>query len=161
MQNGVDINFHARVLPFFWRKKKNEKSDNLLECWELIIAIGKGESNLSKIEDIRRRRKIAHSKLLALGSKVYEKFIQLEETTYADGALKKKDKELIAIGIAVVTNCESCMEWHISEAVKSGATFREILEAIEVGIEFGGGRATVSARFALEVMDDFSKKAKS
>ena len=122
--------------------------------------MGKVESNLSKIEEIRRRRKIAHSKLLSLRSKVYEKFVKLEETTYADGALKKKDKELIAIGIAVVTNCESCMEWHISEAIKSGATFREVLEAIEVGIEFGGGRATVSARFALEVMDALSKKAK-
>jgi AhpD family alkylhydroperoxidase len=116
--------------------------------------------NLSKIEDIRRKRKIAHSKFLSLGSKVYEKFLRLEEATYADGALKKKDKELIAIGIAVATDCESCMEWHIGEAVKSGATFREVLEAVEVGIEFGGGKATVSARFALEVMDDLSKKAK-
>jgi AhpD family alkylhydroperoxidase len=115
---------------------------------------------LSKIEDIRRRRKISHSKLLSLGSKVYEKFLRLEEARYADGVLKKKDKELIAIGIAVVTNCESCMEWHISEAFNSGATFSEILEAIEVGIEFGGGRATVSARFVLEVMDDISRKAK-
>lgn len=115
---------------------------------------------MNKIEDIRKRRKIAHSKLLSLKSKVYEKFLQLEEATYADGVLKKKDKELIAIGIAVATNCESCMEWHINEAVKSGATFREVLEAIEVGIEFGGGKATVSARFALEVMDDISKKKK-
>lgn len=116
--------------------------------------------NLSKIEDIKRKRKIAHSKFLSLGSKVYEKFLQLEEATYADGALKKKDKELIAIGIAIATDCESCMEWHISEAIKSGATFREVLEAVEVGIEFGGGRATVSARFALEVMDYLSKKTK-
>ena len=29
----------------------------------------------------------------------------------------------------------------------------EVLEAIEVGIEMGGGPATVSARFALAVMD--------
>jgi AhpD family alkylhydroperoxidase len=120
----------------------------------------KDEVNLNKIEEIRRRRKLAHAQLLSLESKVYEKFIQLEEATYADGALKKKDKELIAVGIALATNCESCMEWHISEAVKSGATFREVLEAIEVGIEFGGGKATVSARFALEVMDNISKNAK-
>lgn len=116
--------------------------------------------NLKKIEEIRRRRKVAHSKLLSLKSKVYEKFLQLEEATYTDGALRKKDKELIAIGIAVATNCESCMEWHINEAVKSCATFREVLEAIEVGIEFGGGKATVSARFALDVMDDISKNVK-
>ncbi len=113
---------------------------------------------LNKIEDIRKRRKLAHTKLLSLKSKVYEKFLQLEKITYSDGALKKKDKELIAIGIAVVVNCESCMEWHISEAVKSGATFREVLEAIEVGIEFGGGAATVSARFALEVLNNIFKE---
>lgn len=95
---------------------------------------------------------MAHANFLSLKSKVYEKFLELEETTYTDGFLKKKDKELIATGIAVVINCESCMQWHISEAVKSGATFQEVLEAIEVGIEFGGGPATVSARFALEVL---------
>ena len=115
---------------------------------------------MNKIEEIRKRRKMAHTKLLSLKSKVYEKFLELEKVTYSDGALKKKDKELIAIGIAVVVNCESCMEWHISEAVKSGATFREVLEAIEVGIEFGGGSATVSARFALEVLDAIFKKYK-
>ncbi|MGD6934365.1 MAG: carboxymuconolactone decarboxylase family protein [Candidatus Bathyarchaeia archaeon] len=109
---------------------------------------------MNKIEEIRRKRKEANSKLLlSLNSKVYQKFVQLEEATYADGALKKKEKELIAVGIAVATDCESCMEWHISEAAKSGASPREVLEAIEVGIEFGGGRATVSARFALEVLD--------
>jgi len=135
------------ILGYFYLRdrKKRRKTD---------------EENLNKIEEIRRKRKLAHAQLLSLESKVYEKFLQLEAATYADGALKKKDKELIAVGIAVATNCESCMEWHISEAVKSGATFREVLEAIEVGIEFVGGKATVSARFALEVMDNISKNIK-
>lgn len=35
----------------------------------------------------------------------------------------------------------------------AGAARREVLEAIEVGIEMGGGSATAHARFALEVMD--------
>ena len=125
-----------------------------------LFQLGQGEPSLNKLEDIKRRRKNAHSKLLSLKSKVYEKFLQMEEATYMDGALKKKDKELIATGIAVATHCESCMEWHITEAIKSGATFREVLEAIEVGIEFGAGKATVSARFALEIMDNISKKPK-
>ena len=115
---------------------------------------------MNKIEEIKKRRKKAHSKLLSLKSEVYKKFLELEKTTYKDGALKKKDKELIATGISVVINCESCMQWHINEAVKSGATIHEVLEAIEVGIEFGGGPATVSARFALEVLDSLFKNQK-
>ena len=77
----------------------------------------------------------------------------MEEATYSDGELKSKVKELIAVGISVVINCESCMQWHIEQAAEKGATEREILEAIEVGIEMGGGPATAHARFALEVLE--------
>lgn len=109
---------------------------------------------MNKIKEIRYDRKKAHDKLISLKSKVYEKFLELEKITYGDGALKKKDKELIAIGISIVINCESCIEWHITQAANSGATIKEILEAIEVGIEFGGGPAIVATRFALEVIDN-------
>lgn len=107
---------------------------------------------MSKLQDMSRRRAAAHAELLRRDSKVYKAFITLEQNTYADGALAKKHKELIAIGISVVINCESCMQWHIEQAAKAGADRREILEAVEVGIEMGGGPATAHARFALEVM---------
>jgi AhpD family alkylhydroperoxidase len=77
----------------------------------------------------------------------------MEQAAYSDGELPKKVKELIAVGISVVIDCESCMQWHIEQAAQAGATHREVLEAVEVGIEMGGGPATVSARFALEVME--------
>jgi len=82
----------------------------------------------------------------------------MEEAACSDGALTKKDKELIAIGISVAVDCESCIEWHIAQAAAAGASMREVLEAVEVGIEFGGGPATVSARFALEVMEHVFKE---
>ncbi|MDR1222098.1 MAG: carboxymuconolactone decarboxylase family protein [Tannerella sp.] len=66
-------------------------------------------------------------------------------------------KELIAVGISVVLNCESCMEWHIKQLLDEGATENEIIEAIEVGIEMGGGQATVSARFAMNVLEYYRK----
>jgi AhpD family alkylhydroperoxidase len=108
---------------------------------------------MDKLEAITRSRKKAHSKLLALDSKVYKAFLAMEQATYSDGALPSKVKELIAVGISVVIDCESCMQWHIEQAAKAGATLAEVLEAVEVGIEMGGGPATVSARFALDVME--------
>jgi AhpD family alkylhydroperoxidase len=113
---------------------------------------------MNRLEEISRRRKSAHAKLLSLKSKVYKSFLEMEKATYCDGALPKKVKELIAVGISVVIDCESCMQWHIEQAAKSGASEREVLEAIEVGIEMGGGPATVSARFALEAMDNVFKE---
>lgn len=60
----------------------------------------------------------------------------------------------------MVINCESCMQWHVEQAAQKGATEQEIMEAIEVGIEMGGGPATAHARLALEVLEslNFNKK---
>ena len=48
------------------------------------------------------------------------------------------------------------MQWHIEQAAQKGATEGEIIEAIEVGIEMGGGPATAHARFALEVLESLT-----
>ena len=106
-----------------------------------------------KIRELVKTRRWAHKKLLGRKSKVYEAFTRMETAAFSDGALGKKHKELIAVGISVRIDCESCMQWHIEQAAQAGASYEEVLEAVEVGIEMGGGPATVSARFALQVMD--------
>lgn len=105
-----------------------------------------------KIEHIIETRKQAHS-FFFRRSKVYKSFVDMEQNTYKDGRLSKLQKELIAVGISVVQNCESCMEWHIKQALDDGASADEILEAVEVGIEMSGGPGTVAARFAMNVLD--------
>lgn len=110
----------------------------------------------TKIEQIIKTRKQAHSFYLKK-SKVYQCFVDMEQSTYKDGELSKKQKELIAIGISVVINCESCMEWHIKQAIDDGASESEIIEAIEIGIEMSGGPGTASARFAMNVLEYYIK----
>lgn len=109
---------------------------------------------MSRLKELSRRRKAAHTRLCELDSRVYKAFLEMERVTYSDGALHKATKELMAVGISVVIDCESCMQWHIEQAAAAGASLRQVMEAVEVGIEMGGGPATVSARFALEVMDE-------
>jgi AhpD family alkylhydroperoxidase len=113
---------------------------------------------MGRLEEMSERRQTAHARLLAMKSRVYEAFLKMEEATFSDGALPKKTKELIGVGISVVTDCESCMQWHIEQSAKAGASMQEVLEAVEVGMEMGGGSATVSARFALEVMENVYKQ---
>jgi alkylhydroperoxidase/carboxymuconolactone decarboxylase family protein YurZ len=63
-----------------------------------------------ELDELTRTRKWAHQKLLDEGSKVYRSFIQMEDSAFTDGALKKKHKELIAIGISVRIDCDSCVQ---------------------------------------------------
>ena len=105
-----------------------------------------------KIEKIKANRKAAHQ-YYTDNSEVYRRFVEMELKTYQDGALSRKHKELIAIGISIQMNCESCLEWHIKQAVHAGASRQEVIEAIEVGMEMGGGPATVASRFAMQVLE--------
>ena len=66
-------------------------------------------------------------------------------------------KELIAIGISLITGCEPCLEWHIKQVKDARATDEQIIEALEVGFEMGIGPATVTARFAMKVLQYYKK----
>ena len=59
------------------------------------------DKDREKIEKIIDDRKRAHSYFMNK-SKVYRSFVDMEQKTYSDGALEKKYKELIAIGISIV-----------------------------------------------------------
>ena len=112
-----------------------------------------------KIEELVQARKRSHT-YFSKKSRVYQSFMDMEQNTYKNGKLSKLQKEMIAIGISIVLNCESCMEWHIKQALDDGANEDEILEAIEVGIEMSGGPGTVAARFALNVLDYYRKPSR-
>jgi len=109
-------------------------------------------SDEDRIREIRRARQIGHT-YFTERSAVYRKFVELEQITFQDGALSKREKELIAIGISIVNNCESCLEWHIREALSAGASEAQVVEAIGVAMEMGIGPTTVTSRFAVAVLD--------
>jgi AhpD family alkylhydroperoxidase len=67
-----------------------------------------------KIEQIIKTRKQAH--------------------TFYSKKSEQIAKELITIGISIVINCELCVKWCIKQALDDGASEKEILEAVEVGI---------------------------
>jgi len=44
--------------------------------------------------------------------------------------LSFRDRELVALGAALASNCEPCVEYHVAEAQKAGLTGGEIAAAI-------------------------------
>jgi len=110
---------------------------------------------IDKIERIVIDRKVGYSNLTN-ASDLFKKFNEFDQEVYKDRSLKRKYKELIGLGSSISNNCEPCMEWHISQALKFGATRDQIIEGIEVGLEIGGGSATVACRFALMVLDYYT-----
>ncbi|MGY4253873.1 AhpD family alkylhydroperoxidase [Bradyrhizobium sp. USDA 4516] len=73
-----------------------------------------------------------------------------------NGALPAKIKELIAVAISISVKCEGCIVFHMQSAIKHGATREELVEAIAVSVEMGGGPATVYAGKALAAFDELT-----
>lgn len=97
-------------------------------------------------------RKKLHSRFLENCS-TYDSFLELERKAFNDGSLSRKNKELMALAISIVTKCEPCIEWHVRQAHIAGASEDEIYETIDVAIEMGGGPAAAYSRFALNALD--------
>jgi len=87
-------------------------------------------------------------------------FANLHKAATTSGALDGKIKELIALGIAVAQRCESCIAYHVHDALKAGANRAEVLDALGVAVMMGGGPATMYACDALTALEQFEAAQK-
>jgi AhpD family alkylhydroperoxidase len=81
-------------------------------------------------------------------------FREFSKAVFAEGALPRKTKQLIAVAVAHTTQCPYCIRGHTLGALKEGATEREIMEAIWVAAEMRAGAAFAHATIALQAMAD-------
>jgi len=76
-------------------------------------------------------------------------FAAFEAAVYKDGALSVKVKELIAVAIAVTTQCPYCIDIHTKKARTAGATDAEIVEATLVSAAIRAGGSVTHATHCL------------
>ena len=62
------------------------------------------------------------NKLNALAPEAMKAFWAFDKVSVADGVIPVKYKELMAIAVALTTQCPYCIEVHRQEALKAGAT---------------------------------------
>src|SRR5437764_15355658 len=88
-------------------------------------------------------------KMDALAPEVMKAFWAFDKAAVADGAIPVKYKELIAIAVALTTQCPYCIDIHQGNARKAGATDAEIAEAALVAAALRAGAAVTHATHAL------------
>jgi len=63
-----------------------------------------------------------------------------------DGILDKKAIELVATAVSICVDCSPCTDFHITEAVKNGATCEEINKVFKIVIAVSAGKRKVFSR---------------
>ena len=66
-------------------------------------------------------------------------FGALFQKTMSEGKLTVREKELIAVGIAMSIQCKPCILLHVKKCLGAGATKEEVLEAAQVSVMMSGG----------------------
>ena len=85
-------------------------------------------------------------------------FRAFSKQVFADGALKAKTKQIIAVAVAHVTQCPYCIKGHTKAARRAGATPQELMEAIWVASEMRAGGAYAHSNLMLATLADEEKK---
>ncbi len=92
-----------------------------------------------------------------LAPEIDDAFRAFSKAVFADGALPRKMKQLIAVAVAHTTQCPYCIRGHTFGALRDGATEREIMEAIWVAAEMRAGGAFAHATVALDALEHARK----
>lgn len=88
-------------------------------------------------------------KMNELAPGVMKAFWAFDQAAVAEGAIPVKYKELIAVAVAVTTQCPYCIDIHANNARKAGATEVELTEATIVAAALRAGGAITHATHAL------------
>ncbi|MEQ9618385.1 MAG: carboxymuconolactone decarboxylase family protein [Deltaproteobacteria bacterium] len=92
---------------------------------------------------------------------IRESFQNFSKNVFTDGAIPGKTKQLIAVAVAHVTQCQYCIEGHTKLALKQGASMDELMEAIWVAAEMRAGAAVSHSKIAIKTMKESLQKEKS
>jgi AhpD family alkylhydroperoxidase len=84
-------------------------------------------------------------------------FNQMGAAAKKPGALDEKTKEIMALGIAIATRCDSCVGFHVKTLVRLGLTRAELCEALAMATYMGGGPSFAYSAKALKAYDVFTE----
>src|SRR5229473_3505766 len=80
-------------------------------------------------------------KLGELAPEAFKAFVAFDEAAFKDGVIPLKYKELMAVAVALTTQCPYCIEIHTKKAKGAGVTDAELAETVLVAAALRAGAA--------------------
>ncbi|MFI5610325.1 carboxymuconolactone decarboxylase family protein [Amycolatopsis sp. NPDC051903] len=85
----------------------------------------------------------------------YKKFMDYQDVvSREDGEIPRRYRELIAIAVALTTQCAYCIDVHTSAAREQGTTSGELAEAVLIAGAVRGGGAVAHGLLAMKLYND-------
>lgn len=109
----------------------------------------------AKIADMRSELKVMNK----LIPQTAAAFGDLSKVVKDSPGVSVREKEYVALGIAIAQRCEPCINFHVEALMKTGATRDQLADVLGMCIQMGGGPAVMYAAHALACWDELSQPA--
>jgi AhpD family alkylhydroperoxidase len=84
----------------------------------------------------------------------FKGFVALDSVVGKEGgAIPRKYRELMALAVALTTQCPYCLDVHTKGAKRAGATREEVAEAAFIAAALRAGAAVTHGTLALKLFD--------
>ena len=90
------------------------------------------------------------SRYAELAPEAFKAFVAFDEAVVRGGVIPLKYKELMAVAVALTTQCPYCIEIHTKKAKKAGATEQELAETALLTAALRAGGAVTHGTHAME-----------
>lgn len=87
---------------------------------------------------------------------LWEKFSAWYNSVFEDGALTKREKALIALGVAHAVQCPYCIDAYTQACLENGSDKREMTETVHIAAAIRGGASLVHGVQMRNVADKLS-----
>lgn len=98
--------------------------------------------------EIAKLKKV--KRLGELAPEAFNSFVAFDEAAFQGSAIPLKYKELMAVAVALTTQCPYCIEIHAKKARQAGATEQELAETTLVAAALRAGGAVTHGTHTLE-----------
>lgn len=110
---------------------------------------------INEFNDYRTRM---NERVMETANTNIKRFYALDTTSYADGALDVKTKELLGLVASMVLRCDDCIKYHLGKCKEAGVNHEEMNETFMIAMLVGGSIVIPHYRRAVEYWDELNEE---
>lgn len=111
------------------------------------------------VEEFNSYREKMNDRIMETANTNIKRFFALDTTSYADGALDVKTKEMLGLVASMVLRCDDCIKYHLGKCFDAGVNNDEMNEIFMIANLVGGSIVIPHYRRAVEYWDELSSEA--
>lgn len=108
------------------------------------------------IDEFNSYRTRMNERIMDTADTNIKRFMALDTTTYAEGALNVKTKEMLGLVASMVLRCDDCIKYHLGKCFDEGVNNTEMNEIFMIANLVGGSIVIPHYRRALEYWEELN-----